>query len=135
MNDMRRSWTDFRAVAAVCLALSCNAALAAADADHGEQLAKRWCASCHIVSADQARGADNVPAFATIAKKPGFSADKIARFLMDPHPKMPDMQLTRNEAADLGTYIASLGKQPFDIGARQSQSIFVLDSRSLAAWR
>jgi mono/diheme cytochrome c family protein len=90
-------------------ALSGGSALAA-DADHGEQLARRWCASCHIVSADQTRGADNVPAFASIAKRPGFAADKIARFLMDPHPKMPDMQPTRSEAADLGAYIASLAR-------------------------
>ena len=81
-----------------------------ADAAHGEQLAKRWCAACHIVSADQTRGADNVPAFASIAKKPGFGADQIARFLMDPHPKMPDMQLSRTEAQDLGAYIASLAR-------------------------
>ena len=82
----------------------------AADAAHGEQLAKRWCASCHIVASDQTRGADNVPTFASIAKQPAFGADKIARFLMDPHPKMPDMQLSRNEASDLGAYIASLAQ-------------------------
>jgi mono/diheme cytochrome c family protein len=87
-----------------------NAAAMAADAAHGEQLAKRWCASCHIVASDQTRGADNVPPFATIAKIPGFSADKIAKFLMDPHPKMPDMQLGRDEAKDLGAYIATLGQ-------------------------
>ncbi len=98
--------------AALALALSpiLPAAALAADADHGEQLAKRWCASCHVVALDQTRGADNVPTFASIAKEPGFSADKIAKFLMDPHPKMPDMQLGRDEAADLGAYIASLGK-------------------------
>ena len=79
----------------------------AADADHGEQLARRWCASCHVVSSDQTRGADTVPAFATIAKRPGFNAEKLARFLMDPHPKMPDMQLDRSEARDLAAYIAS----------------------------
>ncbi len=78
-----------------------------ADATHGEALAKRWCASCHIVANDQKRGADNVPTFATIGKTPGFSPEKIAMFLMDPHPKMPDMQLTRDEAKDLGAYIAS----------------------------
>ncbi len=83
---------------------------AAADAEHGEMLAKRWCASCHIVSPDQTHGADNVPTFATIAKIPDFDAARIAKFLMDPHPKMPDMQLGRSEAADLGAYIASLGK-------------------------
>jgi mono/diheme cytochrome c family protein len=85
-------------------------AWAAGDAAHGEQLAKRWCASCHIVSPDQAHGADNAPAFATIAKIPGFGPDAIAKFLMDPHPKMPDMQLGRDEAKDLAAYIADLGK-------------------------
>jgi len=83
---------------------------AAGDAEQGEKLAKRWCAACHIVSRDQTRGVDNAPAFAAIAKEPGFSADKVARFLMNPHPKMPDMQLTRSETADLGAYIASLAK-------------------------
>jgi mono/diheme cytochrome c family protein len=90
-------------------ALSSTAAVAA-DASHGEQLARRWCAACHIVAADQTRGADNVPAFSSIAKMPGFSAENISQFLMDPHPKMPDMQLTRDEAKDLGAYIASLAR-------------------------
>lgn len=94
------------------LALTLSAALpatavAAGDAAHGEQLAKRWCSSCRVVAADQARGADSVPAFAAIAKTPGFSEDKLARFLMDPHPKMPDMQLRCGEAKDLAAYIAT----------------------------
>jgi hypothetical protein len=29
-------------------------------------------------------------------------------FLLDPHPKMPDMSLTRTEAADIAAYIGSL---------------------------
>ena len=81
-----------------------------ADAAHGKTLAKRWCASCHIVANDQTRGADKRQLYAWIAKMPGFSAEKIAQFLMDPHPKMPDMQLSRNETRDLGTYIASLAQ-------------------------
>ena len=100
-----------RHLAALACALTwalSDAAAAPPDPAHGEQLAKRWCASCHIVSPEQARGADNAPAFASIAKIPGFSADKIAKFLMDPHPKMPDMQLGRDEAQDLGAYIAGL---------------------------
>jgi hypothetical protein len=39
---------------------------------------------------------------------PGFDRNKVAFFLLDPHPKMPDMSLSRNEAADLAVYIASL---------------------------
>jgi mono/diheme cytochrome c family protein len=100
----------FAALACALASALSNAAAAPADPAHGEQLAKRWCASCHIVSPEQAHGADNAPAFATIAKIPGFSSDKIAKFLMDPHPKMPDMQLGRDEAKDLGAYIASLAQ-------------------------
>jgi len=94
---------------ALALALPPHAGRAA-DAAHGEELARRWCASCHIVAPDQTRGADSVPTFDSIARRPGFSTDKIAMFLMDPHPKMPDMQLGRREAADLGAYIATLAK-------------------------
>ena len=48
-----------------------------------------------------------MPPFATIAKIPGFDAEAIARFLMNPHPKVPDMQmqLSRPEAEDLAAYI------------------------------
>ena len=73
-------------------------------------MARHWCASCHIVASDQKAGSDTAPPFATIARKPGFDGGKIAEFLMDPHPKMPDMQLSRDEARDLGAYIASLAK-------------------------
>jgi mono/diheme cytochrome c family protein len=82
----------------------------AADAKQGEKLAKRWCAACHIIAPDQSHGQDNVPPFATIAKIPGFDASAIARFLMNPHSKMPDMQLSRDEAEDLAAYIALQGK-------------------------
>ncbi len=92
---------------ALSAALSKSAAMPA-DTAHGEKLARQWCATCHIVAADQTGGADNVPAFASIAKMPSFSAENIAQFLVDPHPKMPDMQLTLDEAKDLGAYIASL---------------------------
>ena len=86
------------------------AAAAPAQPDHGEKLARHWCASCHIVANDQKGGSDTAPPFATIARKPGFDGGKIAQFLMDPHPKMPDMQLSRDEAKDLGAYIAGLAK-------------------------
>lgn len=82
----------------------------AADESHGEQLARRWCASCHVVADDQTRGTDNVPTFAAIAKRPNLNADEIARFLRNPHPVMPDMDLSVPESSDLAAYIASLAK-------------------------
>jgi hypothetical protein len=53
-------------------------------------------------------GTDQAPPFEAIAKTSGFDATKIALFLLDPHPKMPDMGLSRTDAADLAAYIATL---------------------------
>jgi len=78
----------------------------AADADNGARLAQRWCAACHVVAPGQQQASADVPAFATIANRPDFNEAKLAFFLLDPHPKMPNMGLTRNEAADLAAYIA-----------------------------
>jgi mono/diheme cytochrome c family protein len=78
----------------------------AADADHGSILAQRWCASCHVVSSDQRVEIDHSPSFASIARRADFSAEKLAYFLLEPHPKMPNMALSRKEADDLAAYIA-----------------------------
>ena len=98
------------AAAWILFASLSNVVAAPADAVQGERLAKRWCASCHVVSADQMRGADNVPTFSAIARNPAFDAHRIRQFLMNPHPKMPDMMLTRDEARNLGAYIATLAR-------------------------
>ena len=82
----------------------------AADADHGGELAKRWCASCHVVGSDQKRASADVPPFATIARRSDFNAEKLAFFLLEPHPKMPNFPLSRNEAGDIAAYIGSLRK-------------------------
>ena len=79
-----------------------------ADADNGERLARRWCSSCHVVAPDQRTPTAEAPPFATVARRPGFDAAKLALFLLAPHPKMPDMGLSRDEAADLAEYIATL---------------------------
>jgi mono/diheme cytochrome c family protein len=57
------------------------------------------------VAADQTAGGTQAPPFSGIAKKPGLDAGEIALFLLAPHPKMPDMNLSRAEAADLAAYI------------------------------
>jgi mono/diheme cytochrome c family protein len=82
----------------------------AADADHGADLAKRWCAACHLVGGDQAQANADVPSFAAIARRSDFTPEKVAFFLLDPHPKMPRFPLNRYEAADLAAYIGSLRK-------------------------
>lgn len=80
---------------------------ASAGVADGEKLAKRWCATCHVVASDQKSGSTQAPAFSTVAAKPGFNAGALALFLLTPHPRMPDMNLSRSEAADLAAYIAT----------------------------
>ena len=82
----------------------------AADADPGGELAKRWCASCHVVGSDQKQASADVPPFATIAGRSDFNGEKLAFFLLEPHPKMPNFPLSRNEAGDIAAYIGSLRK-------------------------
>jgi hypothetical protein len=42
----------------------------------------------------------------------GVRRSKDCEFLLDPHPKMPDISPTRIEAADLAAYIATLARWP-----------------------
>ena len=81
----------------------------AADAGHGKTLAQRWCVNCHIIGPDQTSATTDAPPFASVAKRPNFDEARLAFFLLDPHPKMPNMQLSRDDATDLAAYIASLG--------------------------
>ena len=94
----------------VTVALLClSTTAAAADMQNGERLARQWCSACHVVSADQRQGSPDVPTFATIGRTPDFSAARLSRFRLDPHPKMPTLALTRREAADIADYIIKLG--------------------------
>jgi mono/diheme cytochrome c family protein len=98
---------------AVALALIpwTTGSLQAADPDNGQTLVERWCSSCHVVSGSQNKGTDLAPSFASIAARPEFNEEKLAFFLLDPHPKMPNMSLSRAEAANISAYIATL-KRP-----------------------
>ncbi len=94
-------------VAAVAAVTIASPATAAGDAANGKKLAQRWCQSCHVIGANQPMAVTEAPPFASIARKPGFDEAKIAFFLLDPHPKMPDFGLSRAAAADLAAFIAS----------------------------
>jgi hypothetical protein len=48
------------------------------------------------------------PTFQSIAERSPEAIDALRAFLMDPHPPMPDLSLTRQEIRDLLSYIDSL---------------------------
>lgn len=104
-----------RALAALFLVGGCAAyatsAMAAGDGKRGAIVAKRWCASCHVVASDQSAASADAPSFFEIAQR-RIDKKQIANFLMNPHPPMPDMHLSRKEIDDLVTYIRSLDPRP-----------------------
>jgi cytochrome c1 len=55
-----------------------------------------------------AEARQSIPGFATIAHKQ-LPPKQLKTFLIDPHPKMPDLNLTRSEIEDIIAYIRSLG--------------------------
>jgi mono/diheme cytochrome c family protein len=82
----------------------------AASVEQGGALARRWCAACHIVASDQQSAAGQAAPFSVIGRTADLDTARLALFLLLPHPQMPDMSLSRDEAADLAAYIQSQGK-------------------------
>jgi mono/diheme cytochrome c family protein len=108
MQKRTRSLRLVGVLATLAATVGSAASAAAADAQNGGQLARRWCAPCHVVASDQRSPTGEAPPFSAIARRPDFDAARLALFLLDPHPKMPDMGLSRTAAADLAAYIAML---------------------------
>lgn len=80
----------------------------AQDVDRGAFLAKIWCASCHVVSDEQEQASADVPTFRSISQNFDFQTETLRAFLTNPHPAMPNLDLSREEIADLLAYIDSL---------------------------
>ena len=81
----------------------------AADADSGKRLAQQHCSPCHIVEPNQRQEVADSPPFETIAQKFGNAPELIAFAILAPHPRM-NLALSRREAQDIASYIATLAK-------------------------
>jgi mono/diheme cytochrome c family protein len=90
--------------AAAILAIHSNSVLAG-DPEDGKQVAERWCSSCHLVAAGQAAANADVPTFMSLGKRRNITGDRLAFLLLNPHPAMPQLSLSREEISDLAAYI------------------------------
>jgi mono/diheme cytochrome c family protein len=100
-------------LAGVASWLPAGAAEIVGDARAGGQLARYWCAGCHVVANDQQRPAvAGVPPFRTLANDPQVTEYRIRMFLITPHTIMPNFMLTRRETDDIVAYIQSLKDKP-----------------------
>lgn len=71
--------------------------------EQGEQIAQRWCNTCHTIG-PAGGGTDAAPSFATIASQ--RSAPYLKGFLANPHvPEMQAFSLSAQEIEHLVSYI------------------------------
>jgi len=98
------------AIALVLTACLSTAAFAAGRPAEGRAIAERWCVACHQIGDRKVVVTTVAPAFESIsARYSGEEGVKVLEgFLADPHPRMPDMSLTRQEIRDLVAFIGSL---------------------------
>lgn len=79
-----------------------------ADAAKGSELARQWCANCHVIGNNPTGSVpQGPPTFAAIARS-GMTADQLRAFLSHPHGAMPNLALSRAEIDDLIGYIQTL---------------------------
>jgi mono/diheme cytochrome c family protein len=108
MNDGRACYLTL--VAAVFCLSAISPAAAAGDAQAGHDLAQRWCTSCHIIDRS-GHGPDTGPPFPTIVLKNKEDRSSVRAWLADPHPPMPNFNLSQPQIDDLAAYLDSLKAQ------------------------
>jgi len=79
-----------------------------ADAQKGAQIARQWCANCHVIGGNPAGAVPQGPPSFPAISRSGMTADQLRAFLSHPHGAMPDLALSRAEIDDLISYIETL---------------------------
>lgn len=94
---------------------------AADDIQQGHRLALAICGYCHIAADDQRSPPilqPPAPSFASIAQRPGVSAESLRLFLSTTHggdgaaKGMPSPELLDNQIRQVSAYLLSLRKKP-----------------------
>lgn len=81
----------------------------AGDAAEGRAIASRWCSSCHNIGGESKPSAsDAIPTFDSVAQRKDLNRVQLETWIGNPHPPMPNLNLTRVEIDNLVTYIESL---------------------------
>ena len=80
--------------------------------NEGEEIARRWCSTCHQVEPQPRRESDAIPSFSAIAQMPSTTETSLMVFLSSTHGGMPDYSLSRTEIRNVSAYILSLKTLP-----------------------
>ena len=80
---------------------------AAGNADAGRQLVMRSCTTCHA-AAGTPTATDGAPPLSFVARDNKQNPAWIRGWLMDPHPPMPGIMLSRQQIDDIVAYLNAL---------------------------
>lgn len=80
------------------------------DPFEGRIIAERWCANCHSIGPGSV-GLEIAPPFAGIAEMRSEAPEWLRVWLSTPHAGMPDLNLSRQEIADVIAYLQTLEPQ------------------------
>lgn len=79
------------------------------DVARGEEIARDVCADCHSVEAEpQVLSTDAPRPFAVIGRDPAWDDEALRGYIRDPHPQMPQFEMTSDRLDDVVAYIRSL---------------------------
>lgn len=92
------------------LSASSVAAQTAGDVATGRQIVQQWCTNCHSVTA--VATSDVAPSFPSIAEDRAKTEDYLRKWLLRPHPPMPDFGLAREDIDHIIAFIETLRAQP-----------------------
>jgi cytochrome c len=92
---------------AIFLGHTAVAHAASGNAEAGRQLVMRSCSSCHATESAKT-ATDNAPPFAAVAKTNRERPAWIRGWLMEPHPPMPNISLSRQQIDDIVAYLGTL---------------------------
>ncbi len=96
-----------KAILVAVLSFIATHAMAAGNADTGQQLAEKWCSSCHNTGAATSM-TDAAPSFPSLAHQARTNPTWTKAWLTAPHPPMEGIQLSRREIDDIVAYLQSL---------------------------
>jgi mono/diheme cytochrome c family protein len=97
----------YRFTLAACIALSAVPAYATGNSDAGRDLVMRSCTSCHAPTGASV-ATDQAPPLSFIARDTKRDPTWIHGWLMDPHPPMPSIMLSRQQVDDIIAYLNTL---------------------------
>jgi mono/diheme cytochrome c family protein len=90
-----------------CVGHATLAHAASGNAEAGRQLVMRSCSSCHATESAKT-ATDNAPPFSAVAKSNKERPAWIRGWLMEPHPPMPNISLSRQQIDDIIAYLGTL---------------------------